>query len=460
MQGVAYFFWAVEVIARELALFAGLGLLLSGLDDIAIDLVWLARTAKRRLFVYTRHDRATAATLPRNLHGRIALFIPAWDEGAFIADMVRAALVSLQDDDYRLYVGIYPNDPASRAALAAIDDPRLRVAINGTPGPSTKADCLNTLWQALAADDLARGERSAAVVLHDAEDCMHPDELTVYRALLDRFDFIQLPVMPIINPRSQFIEGHYADEFAESHGKELPVRDALGGGIPAAGVGCAFRCSILEQVAAARGGLPFDAASLVEDYELGLRLAEIGARRAFVRVPDRHGRKLVAVHSSFPTTVAAAVRQKSRWISGIALAGWDRLGWRGGFAELWFRMHDRKALVAALLLLTAYVCTLLLGVLAIGHFFFELPFFEVGPILGWLAFGCSLLLVWRLIFRIVFTWRQYGFVQAVLSIPRIVVSNAIAILAVRRAVDVYLQARRDGLVRWEKTQNRFTGLAR
>ena len=454
------FFSAVAAVARELALFASLGLLLSGLDDVAIDAMWLVRAGWRRLFVYSRHPHATAAKLSPRVEGRIALFIPAWDEGAFIGDMVRAALATLGDRDYRLYVGIYPNDPDSRRVLAAIGDERLRVAVNPRPGPTTKADCLNTLWRALAADDTARGERSVAVVLHDAEDRMHPDELVVYRALLDRFDFVQLPVMPIVNRDSLFIEGHYADEFAESHGKEMVVRDALGGGIPAAGVGCAFRCDTLERIAVARAGQPFDAASLVEDYELGLRLAEVGARRAFVRVRDRQGRAVVAVHSCFPTTVAATVRQKSRWIAGIALAGWDRLGWRGGFAELWFRMHDRKALIAALLLLAAYVDTLLFGVVAVGNLLWGVPMPPLGPVLDWLLFGCSLLLVWRLVMRMVFTWRQYGAMQGLLAIPRVLVSNAIAILAVRRAVDVYLRARRDGVVRWDKTQNRFADAVR
>ena len=449
------FFGAIAVVARELALFAGLGLLLSGIDDLAIDLFWLGRTAWRRRFVYTRHPRATVATLPPGIDGRIALFMPAWDEGAFIGDSVRAALRTVGDRDLRLYVGIYPNDPVSRAALAAIGDERLRVATNPRPGPTTKADCLNTLWRALVDDDVARGERSIAVVLHDAEDRLHRDELAVYRAMLGRFDFVQLPVMPLINRHSPFLEGHYADEFAESHGKEMCVRDALGGGIPAAGVGCAFRCGTLERIATARAGLPFDASSLVEDYELGLRLAEIGARRAFVRVRDRDGKALVAVHSAFPTTVVTAVRQKSRWIAGIALAGWDRLGWRGGFAERWFRLHDRKALIAALLLLAAYVDTLLMGVLAVGNLVWDVPMPPLGPVLDRLLLACSLLLMWRIVMRVTFSWRQYGAVQGLLAIPRVLVSNLIAILAVRRAVDVYRRARRDGVVRWDKTQNRF-----
>jgi adsorption protein B len=36
------------------------------------------------------------------------------------------------------------------------------------------------------------------------------------------------------------ISGHYCDEFAEAHGKFMPVRQKLGASLPLAGVGCAI----------------------------------------------------------------------------------------------------------------------------------------------------------------------------------------------------------------------------
>ncbi|MEI9850211.1 MAG: glycosyltransferase family 2 protein [Sphingomonas sp.] len=111
--------------------------------------------------------------------------------------------------------------------------------------------------------------RAAAVVLHDAEDVVHPLELRVYADWLRRFDAVQIPVLPLRDPASRFVSGHYCDEFAEAHAKQLLVRQALGAGMPACGVGCAIRRDMLARIAAARGGAPFDAASLTEDYELG-----------------------------------------------------------------------------------------------------------------------------------------------------------------------------------------------
>ena len=46
-------------------------------------------------------------------------------------------------------------------------------------------------------------------------------------------------------------------------------------------------------------------------------------------------------------------------MTGIALAGWDRLGWRGGLAERWMRLRDRQSLLAALILCAAYLALLL-----------------------------------------------------------------------------------------------------
>jgi bacteriophage N4 adsorption protein B len=273
-----------------------------------------------------------------------------------IGEMLRGAVAAWGEGDWRIYVGTYRNDPATVAAAAAVaaSEPRIRIVTGEDPGPTTKADCLNRLWLALLADEAAEGRRTKAVVLHDAEDVVHPAELRLFDALIERFELIQLPVLPLIHPNSRWLGGHYADEFAESHGKEMVVRGALGAGLPSAGVGCAFAREALGRLAADRGGLPFDSDSLTEDYELGLRLAEAGGRRAFVRVAGEDG-GLVATREYFPGTLGASVRQKARWMTGIALSGWDRLGWSGGLVERWMRLRDRQSLLAAILLVAGYL---------------------------------------------------------------------------------------------------------
>lgn len=313
---------AVDGVLREAMLFAAVGLLIGGLDDLVVDLLFLIRRVWRR----GRQRLSVAALADRGTAGRIVVFVPAWDEQAVIGAMLTRALQRWRHPDYRIHVGLYPNDPGGIAAVMAVAarDPRVRPVIGSVPGPTTKAACLNTLWHDLVR--LGEAGDTRAIVLHDAEDLVHPDELTVFDALIGDRAVVQLPVMPLVKPGSPFVSGHYADEFALAHGVQLPVRTAIGAGMPLAGTGCAVAPWIVARLAAARGGDPFDPVSLVEDYELGLRIAELGGRGLFARVTDAEG-GLVAVRAYFPATLTAAVRQKSRWITGIALAGWDRTGW-------------------------------------------------------------------------------------------------------------------------------------
>lgn len=205
----------IDIAARELLLFAGAGLLIGGLDDLLVDLLYLARRVKAGRKGQIRLDQLPVPGTP----GRMIVFIPAWDEAEVIGAMLSTALGRFEHDDYRLYVGLYPNDPASIAAaadVAEIDD-RVRLVIGGRAGPTTKADCLNNLWHALARDQAVEGFSAKAIVLHDSEDVVHPAELTVFNTLIEGRAVVQLPVLPLVVPGSRLVSGHYADEFAESH---------------------------------------------------------------------------------------------------------------------------------------------------------------------------------------------------------------------------------------------------
>lgn len=441
-------------VHRELILFAVAGFLIGGVDDLLIDLIWLGRTLWRRGFVYRRHARAAASSITPQCPGRIAVFVPAWQEDAVIAQMLARARDAWGDADYRIYVGVYPNDPATHAAVAPFEGRHVRTVVCPAPGPTTKADCLNALWRALQTDELSEG-RVKAVVLHDAEDFVHSAEIRIFDALAERFALVQLPVLPLVDPTSRWIAGHYNDEFAEAHGKTMVVREAIGAAIPSAGVGCAFSRAMLGAIAASRADGPFDADSLTEDYELGLRVAERNGRGVFVRLPGREGSGVVAVRAHFPATLEAAVRQKSRWIAGIALSGWDRLGWRGGFAESWMRLHDRRAMMGAIVLVAAYAALLLTPILMLGHSIAGVGMPEPTPLLRMLLTATAFLLFWRLGTRFVFVARVYGWREGLRSMPRVLIGNVIAIIAARRALWLYLRMRRDGIVRWDKTAHVF-----
>ena len=203
--------------------------------------------------------------------------------------MLRATLRRIQHPDYRIFVGHYRNDPATAAAIASVTDGRIETVVVEADGPTSKADCLNHLYDALLAHEIATGQPAKAVVLHDAEDVVHPLELALFDQLIERAGVIQLPVLPLIDPSSQWISGHYCDEFAEAHAKEMVVREAVGASIPLAGVGCAIAREALARIAAMHDGRPFVGGSMTEDYELGLRVGALGLKTMFVRIPATPG---------------------------------------------------------------------------------------------------------------------------------------------------------------------------
>lgn len=459
---------AVEALAllfvglRELLLIVAVGVAIGSFDDLLIDLTYFLRLAWRRLTVYTRHPRAAADRLAAAEQGWMAIFVPAWDEAAVIEPMLRDMIARLDYPRYRIFVGIYTNDPATRAAVARLRDPRIFHIVNPHAGPTTKADCLNMLWSALLLQEQVLGLRFKAVVLHDAEDVVHARELRVFDHLIPRKAMVQLPVVPLPDNRSPFVSGHYLDEFAETHTKDIVVREALGAAAPSAGVGCAIDRNVLAEIARQRDGLPFDPSCLTEDYELGLRVHALGGRGALVRIrASDSDPAVVATREHFPATVRAAVRQKSRWLLGIALQGWDRVGWQGGIANQLMLLRDRKAILTAMLNLLAYLSlagALLLTLVresypAIGAFPPLVP--EGGLLHELLAFNFAIL-SWRLAMRVGFTWHVHGPLEAVMAVPRTVVGNVInflaALNALRRYVLISLGREQQ---RWDKTEHRY-----
>ncbi len=444
----------LAAVTREVLLFAAFGFLVGGIDDLFVDVLYLCgrltgRGGRLALDGLAPPDRAV----------RIAVFVPAWDEVSVIGRMLEAALGSIEHPDYRIYVGTYPNDPGTIDAVASVAarDDRVRLVVGERDGPTTKGDNLNALWRALRADDARIGIATCAVVLHDAEDVIHPAELRVFDSLLARHAVVQLPVHPLIRPEAHWVSGTYADEFAEAHGKLLVVRAALGAGLPLAGVGCAIRHDALEALERERGGAPFDPGSLVEDYEIGLHLAQLGFTGCLARVAERSNGPLVATRAYFPDELDAAVRQKARWMTGIALAGWDRTGWARPLAifDHWMRARDRRAPLAVIVLAAAYLGLLLWALSGAAYWIAGVPTPVIDPVLGRVLALNMALLGWRLAWRVAFTTRNYGWREGARSVPRLVVGNIIALLAVRRAAWRYWAMLRGSAPVWDKTAHRF-----
>ena len=444
----------IDSFQKELLLFASVCFLIGSLDDLVFDGLWMAHVLKRkRFFAVSKHDRATTASLPKNGNsGPLAIFVPAWQEAPVIGAMLKRCLTIWPHSNYRIYVGCYPNDEPTISAVAqAVRGAKnVRLIICNSDGPTSKADCLNRLWQALCQDEIAESTTYSAVVLHDAEDLVHPRALDLFEHLIDRASLVQLPVIPRRAVRSRWIAGHYGDEFAELHGKQMVLREALGVSLPSAGVGCAFARDALGRLASRSGDKPFDATSMTEDYELGLTITEGTERGIFARLRDQQG-QLVATQEFFPDNLEDAVRQKSRWMAGIALSGWDRLGWKSCWRENWMRLRDRKASLAAIVLALAYAAIVLTGILGLAEISGLYQPEPISTFLRTMLLINAAFLSWRLLIKGYFVFALYGLREALISAPRTFVANIINIMAARRAIAQYLHGLAGSPAKWEKT---------
>lgn len=429
--------------ATEVGLFAGVIFFVFALDDVLLDALWLGQAGRRDAGM-----TATTPTMP------LAVAIPAWDEGAVIGQMLARLSALWARQPLTIYVGAYANDLATMLAVAdaAAHDPRIRLVINDHPGPSTKGACLNAIWARLIADRATGRVMAEGLLLHDAEDGVDAAEPAVVSAALAGADYVQIPVLPLRESAWSWIGGHYCDEFAEAHVRDLPVRSAIGAALPTSGVGCAFRIAALAAIAG-HGG-PFAAASLVEDYELGICLSAQGYRGRFVRARDEAGR-LIATRALFPHRFPASVRQKTRWLLGIALDGWDRLHWPLGTvapgATMWMLWRDRRVILAAPAIVCGYgsvalfIVALLLG---------ATPSLD-DPLVRWLFTINLLLLGWRLAMRAICTGIDHGWAQAMLSVPRLFIANVVLVAIGWRAFARHWRNKPDQAPRWDKTEHHF-----
>lgn len=441
----------LAVLQHELLMFAGVFFLIGALDDLALDLAWIWLKLTGRATT-PRVDRHTLQARP--LHAPAAIFVPAWHEAHVIGDTIRHLLGSWQHPDLRLYVGVYRNDPETleAAMVGAGRDRRLRLVIHDRAGPSTKADCLNRLYSAMCCDEQRRGSRFATVIFHDAEDMVDPAGLALLDEAIARgADFAQLPVEPLPQAARHWLGSHYCEEFAEAHGKALVVRSAVGAALPAAGVGCGVSRAALDRLAQRRGDdLPFEPTSLTEDYELGLAIGEDGGKCQFVRARGDDD-MLIATRAFFPSRIDHIVRQKTRWVLGISLQGWDRTGWSGGLFERWMRARDRRGPLAAIVLALGYT---LLAVTLLLMFAVSMGWAQplaLTPTLEGLLYINLAFFVWRSAWRLAFTARNYGLAEGIFAVLRIPITNVVAIMAGRRAMSAYWSGLLGGAVTWDKT---------
>jgi adsorption protein B len=430
-----------------------LAILISGLDDLFIDAAWLAswiRTKLRPAPPLWPPGPRQLETAPRRA---IAIMIPLWQEHEVIARMLAHNVAAIRYTDYHIFAGAYPNDDRTQDAVREISDRHSHVHLSLCPhdGPTSKADCLNWIYQHIALYEEQKQIRFEVVLIHDAEDVIHPDELHWVNYYAARFDFIQTPVLALRTPLAEIVHGIYCDEFAEYHTRDMPVRPLLGGFVPSAGVGTAYRREALERIASERSNRVFEPDALTEDYENGLHLARLGCSQAFVPlVQTANG--FVATREYFPQNWRAALRQRTRWVTGIALQGWERFGWGRSAAECYWLWRDRKGLVASPLGLAAN----LLFVYGV----FTKMWTRGTPLESHLVAMTAAVAAIRIIVRAGCAARIYSVRFAMLVPVRAVAANVLNASATVRALWRYAAARiRKRPLVWLKTEHAFPSRA-
>jgi bacteriophage N4 adsorption protein B len=446
------FFAGVDRFVLAILAPLAIAILISGLDDLIVDVAWIWTWLKSKLRPAASMFPPGALQLENAPRQRIAIFVPLWQEHQVIGRMLEHNLASIRYPDYHFFAGCYPNDAETRDAVQAVADrfSQVHLALCPHDGPTSKADCLNWIYQHMLLDEARSGESFDVVVIHDAEDLIHPEELGWINYYAARYDFVQTPVLALATPLHHLTHGVYCDEFAENHTRDMAVRAALGGFVPSSGVGTGYRRDALEKLAHASSNRLFEPEALTEDYENGLRLFRMGCSQAFV--PISYGGSatydFVATRELFPHNWRAARRQRTRWVMGIALQGWQRLGWSGEPRELYWLWRDRKGLLTNPLSLAAN--------LVFAYGLVTALWTRVTPGQARLTTATLALQIIRIGVRGLCVGRIYGFLFA-LGVPvRAVYANALNTAATVHAVARYTIARiRRQPLKWLKTEHTY-----
>ena len=379
-----------------------------------------------------------------------------------IERMLERNLAAVRYGAYEIFAGVYPNDAETLEAVYRVAQrhPRLHIAMCSREGPTSKGDCLNQAYRRMSEYEAAHGFRFEVVMMHDAEDLIHGESLRLVNYLSREYEMVQVPVLPLPRGWREFTYGNYCDEFAETQSKDIPVRQRLRGFLPSCGVGTGFAREALERLGRERGGLIFNPESLTEDYEAGLCLHQMGCRQVFLPIRMESAGP-VATREYFPHTFRAAVRQRSRWVAGIALQGWERHGWGTEWRQRYWLWRDRKGLAGNLLtpaanLLFLYGCWSYLAAAAAGR-----PWELGARIPAGLAAAYSVALsssALQVAMKMRWTARVYGWRFALGAPLRMPWANAVNCAATVAALLQFAGARftRRALV-WRKTEHVYPG---
>src|SRR5208337_3072126 len=96
-------------------------ILLSGLDDLALDCVCLWARLQATLRHRFSKPLATEQKQLPHIDKRIAIFVPLWHEYAVISGMVEHNASAINYSNYHFFIGAYPNDDPTLDAVRDLE---------------------------------------------------------------------------------------------------------------------------------------------------------------------------------------------------------------------------------------------------------------------------------------------------------------------------------------------------
>lgn len=455
-----------------------------GVDDLFFDVYYWIRYVVR-LWKMRRYKPLHYEQLIEKEEQLIAILVPCWHEAGVIGTMLKHNCYSIDYKNYYIFVGVYPNDPATVQEVeeVALLIPNVRCVIGKTPGPTNKAANLNGIYEYVRELEKTLEHTFNIFVFHDSEDIIHPLSFKLYNYLIPRKDMIQIPIFPLAVNFWNFTHWLYADEFSENHTKDIIVRESIHGHVPSAGVGTAFSRYALQTLENLETKTPFATNSLTEDYRTSLAIRVQNMQPIFVsryiikmkwklkgifhkRYEQVPTREYIATRALFPLEYKKAVRQKARWIIGIVFQEWQHTKWPKEWAIRFTLAHDRKSFITHFINGGGYFVFFFWVFYSILTFPFpQFPAlqeqFNLHPMIFWFIIIVTIIMLERMLQRMIALRRVYGWVPALLSIPRTFYGNILNLHALLRAYRVYFAAPKTQETSkqpaWDKTDHHFPG---
>ncbi|MBU3160769.1 phage adsorption protein NrfB [Clostridium frigoris] len=463
-----------EVFRAIINIFLIIIIILS-LDDIIYDIYAnIKRKSKLKSKLIKIKD---LDSIPPTL---IAIFVPAWREEKVISDMLQnnLSMINYSKSFYHIFVGVYPNDLETQAAIRPLLSiyKNLHMVINYINGPTTKANNINNIYANLKIHEEITGISFDIVIIHDSEDIIHPTSLKLVNFLIQskKYSAVQLPVFPL-QPyptlKKFFINltsGTYADEFAENHFRTMVARENANLIVPSAGTGFAISRTALYKIEENRSDhLILNQNSLTEDYELSLYMQKMGIDVHYflqglerVLSNSKIVKEYIATREFFPNTLHEAVKQKARWIYGIAFQSAKYIKLKDySPSQKYSIIHDWKAKYANIIIAPCYFIIFYV----ILAYIISLPTLVSYKSLGWyLSLVLTIMAFERQIMRAMALKNVYGWRSAILSnfllpiLPiRFTWGNIINFLATLSAWRIHLFGSSKTKSKWAKTEHSY-----